>query len=168
MSENQGNVENLNKEIENAFASKAQKAASKKQKKQKITIAVSRRKNAVARAYLKEGKGKIRINRIIIDKVSPWYVRSIIEDPIRISSIAGNLAKNYDIYVNVKGGGIMGQAQAARSAIAKALVEATKSSALKEVYLNYDRYLIVDDPRRVEPKKFLGPKARARFQTSYR
>ena len=62
----------------------------------------------------------------------------------------------------------MGQAQAARSAIAKGIVKFTGDEGLKNLYLMEDRYLLVDDARRVEPKKFKGPKARARFQKSYR
>ena len=72
------------------------------------------------------------------------------------------------ISVQVNGGGISGRAQAARSAIAKTLVGASESETLKRQYMSYDRNLLVDDHRRVEPKKFLGPKARARKQTSYR
>jgi small subunit ribosomal protein S9 len=73
-----------------------------------------------------------------------------------------------DISINVKGGGTVAQAQAARSAIAKALSGFSNSDVIRKDYLRYDRVLLADDPRRVEPKKYLGTKARARFQTSYR
>ncbi|MBU0586162.1 30S ribosomal protein S9, partial [Candidatus Micrarchaeota archaeon] len=62
----------------------------------------------------------------------------------------------------------MGQAQAARVAIAKALVDYTQDEALKKTFLDHDRSLLVDDVRRVEAKKYKGPKARARYQKSYR
>jgi small subunit ribosomal protein S9 len=62
----------------------------------------------------------------------------------------------------------MGQAEAARMAIARALLKWTKSSHLRRVFLAYDRTMIAGDPRRKEPKKFGGPGARARDQKSYR
>jgi small subunit ribosomal protein S9 len=70
------------------------------------------------------------------------------------------------IYVN--GGGSSGQAQAARSALAKVIAKASGTDAVKKLYMEYDRTMLVDDVRQVEPKKFKGPKARARFQKSYR
>ncbi|MCX8171954.1 MAG: 30S ribosomal protein S9, partial [Candidatus Bathyarchaeota archaeon] len=69
---------------------------------------------------------------------------------------------------DVRGGGFMGQAEAARMAIARALVKWTKSAALKSAFLKFDRVLMAGDPRRKEPKKFGGPGARARDQKSYR
>ena len=76
--------------------------------------------------------------------------------------------KGLDINVKVRGGGFMGQAEAARMAIARGLVKWTRSSHLKRVFLKLDRTLIAGDPRRKEPKKFGGPGARARYQKSYR
>jgi small subunit ribosomal protein S9 len=76
--------------------------------------------------------------------------------------------KSLDIDVNVKGGGFMSQAEAAAIGIARALVKWTKSSSLKKQILAYNRALLVGDPRRKEPKKFGGPGARRRDQTSYR
>ena len=73
-----------------------------------------------------------------------------------------------DIKVNVQGGGASAQAQAVRSAIAKSIIEFSGMESLKKDYMHYDRFMVVDDSRRVEPKKFKGPKARARFQKSYR
>jgi len=82
---------------------------------------------------------------------------------------------NVDIRVRVKGGGTTAQIYAIRQAIAKGIVayfqkfvdEATKKE-IKEILVNYDRTLLVADPRRCEPKKFGGPGARARYQKSYR
>lgn len=76
--------------------------------------------------------------------------------------------KQIDIDVNVSGGGFMGQAEASRMAIARALLRWTKSARLKTVFTDYDRSMIAGDPRRKEPKKFGGPSARARDQKSYR
>jgi len=135
-------------------------------KKKKIAIGVGKRKEAVARAVAKEGNGKIRINKIAIDAFTPEYLRDIILEPIKISKTAQELVKNLDIEVNVEGSGPIAQAEACRMAIAKALVEFKKG--LEREFLKYDRYILVRDYRRVEPKKFKGPKARARFQKSYR
>jgi small subunit ribosomal protein S9 len=135
-------------------------------KKKKIAIGVGKRKEAVARAVAKEGNGKIRINKIAIDVFTPEYLRDIILEPIKISKTAQELVKNLDIEVNVEGSGPIAQAEACRMAIAKALVEFKKG--LEREFLKYDRYILVRDYRRVEPKKFKGPKARARFQKSYR
>ena len=68
----------------------------------------------------------------------------------------------------MRGGGTSGQAQAARSALAKVIAKADQGDAVRKAYIDYDRTLMVDDVRQVEPKKYKGPKARARFQKSYR
>jgi small subunit ribosomal protein S9 len=154
-------------ENEKSEEKEEKKEEKKKKKKKKVVISFARRKEAKARARIKEGKGKIKINSYAIDTIKNEIVRDLILDPI-------NLAKDYvnfgeiDISVNVRGGGSMGQAQAARAAIAKALVDYARSSELRKKMLAYDRYLLVDDVRVVEPKKYKGRKARARFQKSYR
>ena len=73
-----------------------------------------------------------------------------------------------DINVNAYGGGIMGQADAIRTAIAKGLVEYFKDEELKKMFLEFDRSLLVNDPRRKEPKHPLGRGARKKRQKSYR
>ena len=73
-----------------------------------------------------------------------------------------------NIKVNVTGGGPVSQAEAARTAIAKALAEFTKDEELKRMFMEYDRTLLVSDTRRKEPKKQLGRGARKRRQKSYR
>jgi small subunit ribosomal protein S9 len=137
-------------------------------KGEKIIIVRSKRKRAVARASIKSGTGLIRINKIPLDVVQPKELRMFIMDPLNVSEITKNTATRADIDINVKGGGTMARAQAARCAIARALAEFSNSDVIKKEYLRYDRSLLVDDPRRVEPKKYKGPKARARSQTSYR
>jgi small subunit ribosomal protein S9 len=82
--------------------------------------------------------------------------------------LSGERSKGVDISVRVNGGGFMGQAEAARMAIAKGLVQWTRSSELKRTITNYDRTMLAGDPRRKEPKKFGGPGARRREQKSYR
>ncbi|VVC03337.1 30S ribosomal protein S9 [Candidatus Bilamarchaeum dharawalense] len=140
------------------------KAAAKKPSK-KVMTARGKRKESVARATITEGKGVIRVNSRNITSINNSYVREIIKEPLRY---VGPEANNIDIAVNVNGGGIMGQAQAARTAIANALVAYFDGMNLKEKFISIDRSLVIEDTRRVEPKKFRGPKARARFQKSYR
>ena len=119
-------------------------------KKSRIIIAVGKRKKAIARASIKQGSGRVRINRRLLDNYEPRYIRMRMREPL---ILAEDLAKNADIQVNVRGGGIWGQADAARTAIANALVEFSKDKKLKQLYLDYDRSIMVSDPRRTEPHK---------------
>ncbi len=109
---------------------------------------MGKRKRAIARAFAKLGTGKIYINGKPLDLIEPEPVKLFIKEPL---ILAGNISNNLDIQVNVKGGGIFGQATAAREAIAKVLVEYDKS--LKDKFLEYDRTLLVSDSRRTEPHK---------------
>lgn len=121
-----------------------------KQKKKKIIITVGTRKKSIARAILKEGSGKIQINAVPLDLIEPRYKQMRIKEALLL---AGDLAKSVDIDVNVSGGGIWGQADASRNAIANALVTWTKDNGLKQTYLDYDRSLLISDARRTEPHK---------------
>ncbi len=145
-----------------------QKPKKKAARKDKMVLSSSKRKEARARAVVKKGTGRIIINSVNADLIEPREFRSLMLEPLNISNIAKELSKGVDIEVNVQGGGRSAQAQAVRSAIAKGISEYAESDTIRKEYLHYDRSLLVDDPRRVEPKKFKGPKARARFQTSYR
>ncbi|MBI5036838.1 30S ribosomal protein S9 [Candidatus Micrarchaeota archaeon] len=137
------------------------KKTSKKKSKSKVYR--GKRKQAVARVHLrKEGSGKIYYNGSALTAVSSPCVRQIVSEPLRFVD-----AFNCDAFISVSGGGVMGQAQAARVALSHALVD-VYGDELKKKMLDYDRTLIIEDPRRVEPKKFKGPKARARFTKSYR
>jgi small subunit ribosomal protein S9 len=124
-----------------------------------------KRKTAIARATLKTGKGRVRINNVPVEVLSPEVARTKILEPLLLSK---DLWKSLDIDVSAKGGGYMGQAEAARTAIARGLVKFSKSSLLKDDLLSYDRSMLSGDPRRKEPKKFGGPGARVRKQKSYR
>lgn len=117
-------------------------------KKEKPIFAVGKRKVAVARAILKKGTGKIVINSIPLNIFEPALARDMISESLML---AGDAAKQVDISVSMEGGGIMGQAEAARQAIAKSLAEFDKN--LMPVFLHYDRSMIVADPRRNEPHK---------------
>ncbi len=123
-----------------------------------------KRKRSIARATLKPGKGIIRINNILLDAYEPKLARLKIQEGL---IIAGDVIKKVDITVNVKGGGVNSQAEAARTAISKALVEFEPK--LKERYLDYDRNFLVNDVRYKETKKpGTHGRARAKRQKSYR
>ena len=131
----------------------------------KVIHTSGKRKTAIARGKFKAGKGRVRINKSPVELYDPELARMKIEEPL---TLAGDLLNNVDIDVKVVGGGVMGQAEAARMVIAKGLVEWTSDMELKEKFNQYDRTMLVGDPRRSEPKKYGGPGARARKQKSYR
>ena len=134
--------------------------------KKKGVTSKAKKKEAVANAVIKKGTGKVRINKKLLETIEPRYVQEMIMEPLEL---AGDVVDSVDIKVNVKGGGVIGQSVAARGAIAKAILEYKKNDEkLKKKFLAYDRMLLVDDARRVEPKKQLGPKARAKKQSSKR
>ncbi len=133
----------------------------------KKVLAVSgKRKTAVARAVVKPGIGRVRVNMTPLDIYEPEVAREKIMEPL--IQAGDDVWKQLDIDIKVSGGGYMGQAEAARMAIANALLKWTKSTQLRKAFIEYDRTMIVGDPRRKEPKKFGGPGARARDQKSYR
>jgi small subunit ribosomal protein S9 len=124
-----------------------------------------KRKTSIARASFKEGRGVVRINKKLLNVVEPQLIREKIQEPL---DLAGELAKQLDITVTIRGGGMMGQADAARTAIARGLVDWTNDLSMKDLFLKQDRTLLVNDYRQKEPKKFGGRGARARRQKSYR
>jgi len=139
----------------------------KEEKKDNVIILSGKRKTAIAKAAIKQGTGIIRINKKPID-LFPYFQRLVLLEPIRIAEEVLKQSPNFDINVNVKGGGRESQAEASRLAIAKALVSFTKNIDLKKAYLAYDRSLLVADVRRRESYKPGDSKARAKRQKSYR
>ncbi len=131
----------------------------------KIVNSSGKRKTAIARATITEGKGRIRVNKKPIEIVEPEFVRLKMSEPLEFAS---NFLANVDIDVNVRGGGIFGQAGAVRTAIARGLVEWTNDTALRDAMAQYDRSLLVNDTRYKLPKQFGGTGARKRRQKSYR
>ncbi|MCG7848618.1 MAG: 30S ribosomal protein S9 [ANME-2 cluster archaeon] len=132
----------------------------------KIINTSGKKKTAIARATIKDGIGRVRINKKPLEIFKPDLVRLKMTEPL---TLAGDkITSKVDIDVNVKGGGIMGQADAVRTAIGKGLVEWSGDLALKDIMLGYDRNLLVNDSRQKETKKFGGPGARAKTQKSYR
>jgi len=125
-----------------------------------------KRKTAIARATVRIGKGRVRINNVPVEIYEPKIARDKILEPLLLAG--DNVWKQVDIDIKVSGGGFMGQAEAVRTAVARALFRWAKSSHLQTVFTEYDRTLIAGDPRRREPKKFGGPGARAKDQKSYR
>jgi small subunit ribosomal protein S9 len=132
----------------------------------KVLVVSGKRKTAIARAVARPGSGKIRINRTPLEIFEPEISREKIKEPLLHAG--EDVSKQLDVDVTVSGGGYMGQAEAARMAIANALLKWTKSSHLRTVFAEYDRTMIVGDSRKKEPKKFGGPGARAKEQKSYR
>lgn len=129
----------------------------------KAIISSGKRKRAVAKITLKEGKGMIRINHKPIDTVEPEFLKLKLQEPL---ILAGN-PKNISISIKVNGGGVVSQIEAARLGIARALVK--WNNKLEETFLKYDRHLLVADVRRKEMRKpNRHGKARSKVQKSYR
>ena len=135
-------------------------------KSKKVLVLSGKRKTAIARATVRVGKGRVRINNVPLEIFEPQLARDKIMEPLLLAD--DKVWEQLDINVKVSGGGFMGQAEAARMAIAKGLLKWTKSTRLHTTLRDYDRTMIAGDPRRSEPKKFGGPGARARDQKSYR
>jgi small subunit ribosomal protein S9 len=132
----------------------------------KVLVVSGKRKTATSRAVVKLGIGRIRINRTPIEILEPAVARERIMEPLL--QAGEDVWKQLDMDVKVLGGGYMGQAEAARMAIANALLKWTKSTHLRTVFSEYDRTMIVGDARRKETKKVGGSGARAKDQKSYR
>jgi small subunit ribosomal protein S9 len=140
-----------------------------KTKVKKIVNEVGKRKTAVARVTIKEGKGVVRINKKPLGIIEPEVVQAKLAEPLFIASQFPDIDINsIDVDVTVNGGGFIGQAEAARTAIARGLVGWTENEELKDAYQDYDRSLVVSDMRKREMKKFGAKGARAKRQKSYR
>lgn len=126
-----------------------------------VVNTLGRRKAAIARIYVNDGKGQITINNREMKEYFPFeQLQYIVNQPLLLTDALGK----YDIRVNLDGGGVKGQAEALRLAIARALVKIDPEN--KEVLKS--NKLLTRDPRQVERKKPGRPKARKRFQFSKR
>ncbi|KAK5581181.1 hypothetical protein RB653_001211 [Dictyostelium firmibasis] len=130
-------------------------------------------KTAVAVAYTTNGKGLIKVNGVPLEFIQPKNLKLKVYEPVLI--VGKEIFSQVDIRVRVRGGGSVAQIYAIRQAIAKSIVayhqkfvDEESKNEIKKKILDYDRSLLVADPRRCEPKKFGGRGARARFQKSYR
>ena len=133
----------------------------------KKTINTSgKRKTAIAKATIKKGSGKIWVNKIPYENLD-FFKKLAIKEPVELTK---KILKefDFDIHVNVKGGGSESQISAARLAIARALVGFTKSNELKRKFSDYDKNLLVADTRRKEAYKPGDSKARRKRQSSFR
>lgn len=129
-------------------------------------VVAGKRKTAVAKVRISDGKGAVFYNGLS-HEVLPLFHRLALSEPLGIArEHLGSL--NYDFAIKTSGGGKEGQVQAARLGIAKALVKQTGSADLKKAFLKYDRALLVADTRRKETYKPGDSKARAKRQKSYR
>ena len=126
-----------------------------------VVNAIGRRKAAGARVYVSEGSGKITING---RELAQYFPSSILQFVVKQPLTTLNVAEQYDIKINLVGGGFKGQAEAARLGIARALVKVNPED--KSV-LRAEGF-VTRDPRSVERKKPGRPKARKRFQFSKR
>ena len=131
----------------------------------KIINTSGKRKTAIARATVKAGKGMVRINSVPLDKYGTELVRMKISEPLLLVPDAMN---GVDVSIDVHGGGVMGQAEAVRTALARSILKWRNDPAIKDAYLTYDRTLLVNDSRQKESKKPHGRGARKKFQKSYR
>ncbi len=126
-----------------------------------VVNTVGRRKAAVARVYVKPGKGNITINQKPLETYFPLEIfQFVVKQPLSVL----NVVENFDITINLDGGGVKGQAEAARLGIARALcaIDAEYRPTLKK------NGFLTRDPREVERKKPGRPGARKRFQFSKR
>ena len=141
-------------------------------KKVKTVETSGKRKTAIARASVRKGKGRVRVNGSPIEIMEPEMARLKAMEPLVIADAMKKLAK-VDIIVNVEGGGTMGQVDAIRTAIARGIVhwnggKEGEDEDLRSEYLRFARSLLVNDPRRKEPKHQMGRGARKKWQKSYR
>ncbi|MCS7107076.1 MAG: 30S ribosomal protein S9 [Acidilobaceae archaeon] len=145
-----------------------------------MITATGKRKTAVAVATVRRGSGKVLVNGVPVELHPVEVARLKIMEPLLL--VGSEIRNLVDIDVKVKGGGFMGQAEAARIAIARGLVEffgcedeSEECKSLREIglsirrlFLEYDRSMLSGDPRRTEPEKPLMYSARRRRQRSYR
>jgi small subunit ribosomal protein S9 len=131
----------------------------------RVVVSTGKRKTSLAKATVKDGSGRIRINGQPLEIMQPEMARLRIMEPL---IIFGEGWKRYDIKVRVRGGGFMSQADAIRMSVATGLVRMSQDFEARSRMLEHDRTMLVGDPRRTEPKKFGGPSARSRYQKSYR
>ncbi len=132
----------------------------------KKIITSGKRKTSIARAILVEGSGKVTINKKNYENLQ-MFDKLKMQEPLRIAEeILGKL--NFDVSIKAKGGGEKSQIEAARLALARAILEFSKSKDLEEAYTKYDRNLLIADIRRKEAYKPGDSKARKKRQSSKR
>ena len=130
------------------------------------TVVSGKRKTAIAKATIENGEGTVTFNKKPLSFLSNLQQLEISEPLVIAKDVLGKL--DFDIALNVKGGGIASQVEAGRFAIARAIVSFTKNTDLKNAFLIYDRNMLIVDTRRKEACKPGDSKARSMRQTSFR
>ncbi len=134
--------------------------------KSELMMVSGKRKTSIAKARVVSGKGEVFINNVPYENLEMFH-KLAIEEPMKIvEEVIGKV--DFDIYVKTKGGGREGQIQAARLALARAIIKKTKSEKLRKAFSDYDKHLLVADVRRKEAYKPDDSKARAKRQSSKR
>ncbi|MBI2144551.1 30S ribosomal protein S9 [Candidatus Woesearchaeota archaeon] len=132
----------------------------------KTVVVSGKRKSAVARAVIRAGTGRVKVNSALLNYYEPTIARMKLQEPLLL---AGDAAAKIDVEISVNGGGVMGQADAARLALAKGMVAFLRDKKLEKTFSDYDRHMLVADVRRKEVRKpNRHGKARAAVQKSYR
>ncbi|MHA2063847.1 MAG: 30S ribosomal protein S9 [Candidatus Thorarchaeota archaeon] len=131
----------------------------------RVVVSTGKRKTSLAKATIKNGSGRIRINGRPLEVYQPEVAKMRIMESL---ILFGDGWKKFDIRIRVRGGGVMSQADAIRMSIATGLFRMSQDYEARSRMLEHDRTMLVGDPRRTEPKKFGGPSARSRYQKSYR
>ena len=144
-----------------------------KKKEVELVQTFGRKKNAIAVATIRPGKGVIKVNSSPLDMLEPAVLRTKVYEPLLLLGVE-RFAK-LDIRIKVRGGGYTARIYAIRQCIARGIVayhqkyvDEQSKREIKELLLQYDRTLLVADSRRCETKKFGGTSARAKRQKSYR
>ncbi len=132
----------------------------------RIVICVGKRKTSIARAIIKQGIGRYRVNGVPIELWPIEIARLKMLEPLML--LSEDLRNSIDIEVNVEGGGVMSQAYAVRNAIARGLIVYFNNPLIRDVFKEYDRTMISGDPRGTEPEKWMRYSARRFRQKSYR
>ncbi|MGQ9478560.1 MAG: 30S ribosomal protein S9 [Thermoproteota archaeon] len=122
-------------------------------------------KTSVARAVVKPGSGRVTINGYPAENWCYEPYRMLALTPM---TLAPEQFKEVDVEVKVEGGGHASQARAVMQALARGITQWTRSTGVRNLFLQFDRHILSGDPRKKEPKKFGGIGARRRFQKSYR
>ncbi|MCX6694048.1 MAG: 30S ribosomal protein S9 [Methanomicrobiales archaeon] len=131
----------------------------------KIINTSGKRKTAVARATFSTGKGVVRINSVPLEIFGNELSRMKISEPLILMPHA---LTGVNVTIDVHGGGMLGQAEAIRTALARGILKWHNDPQIKDLYITFDRTLLVNDSRQKEAKKPHGRGARAKFQKSYR
>ncbi len=144
-----------------------------KKKEVELVQTFGRKKNAIAVATVRPGRGVIKVNSSPLDMLEPAVLRTKVYEPLLL--LGTKRFAKLDIRIKVRGGGYTAQVYAVRQAIARGIVayhqkyvDEQSKRQIKELLLQYDRTLLVADSRRCETKKFGGTGARAKRQKSYR